>query len=130
MVQTKQATILVVDDDAFNLKLLKAQLSVEGHAVRTAANGEEALALVSEQLPDLILLDVMMPGIDGFEVIRRLKADAKTRAVPIIMVTALEDDESRTKALEMGADDVFTKPVNRVELQMCVRNLLQAKNIN
>jgi CheY-like chemotaxis protein len=123
----KQATILAVDDDEFNLKLLKAQLGVEGHAVRTATSGEEALAVVAEQLPDLILLDVMMPGIDGFEVVRRLKADSSTCSIPIVMVTALEDNESRLKALDMGAEDILTKPVGRVELQMRVRNLLELK---
>jgi PleD family two-component response regulator len=124
MEQTKQATILIVDDDLFNLKLLKTQLAVAGHAVRTASSGEEALAAVAEQLPDLILLDVMMPGIDGFEVARRLKADSRTRSIPIIMVTALEDNESRLKGLEMGAEDFLSKPVNRAELQMRVKNLL------
>ena len=125
MEQTKQATILVVDDDLFNLKLLKTQLVVEGHAVRTASSGEEALVAVAEQMPDLIVLDVMMPGIDGFEVARRLKADSRSRSIPIIMVTALEDNESRLKGLEMGAEDFLTKPVNRTELQMRVKNLLK-----
>jgi len=125
MEQTKQAAILVVDDDAFNLKLLKIPLAAEGYAVRTAASGEEALASVAEQLPDLILLDVMMPGIDGFEVTRRLKADARTRSIPIIMVTALEDRESRIKGLENGAEEFLTKPVSRAELQMRVKSLLK-----
>lgn len=78
MEQTRQATILVVDDDERNRKLLEALLAAEGHAVRSAASGEEALAAVAQQLPDLILLDIMMPGIDGFEVARRLKADTRT----------------------------------------------------
>lgn len=128
MEQTKQATILVVDDDEFNLKLLKKMLAIEGHAVRTAADGEEALASVAEQLPDLVLLDVMMPGIDGFEVARRLKADFRTRSIPIIMITALEDDESRLKGLEAGAEEFLTKPVNRAELQMRVKSLLKMKD--
>ena len=121
----KQATILIVDDDEFNLKLLKKQLVIEGIAVRTAASGEEALAAVAEQLPDLILLDVMMPGIDGFEVTRRLKADSRTRSIPIILITALEDNESRLKGLEVGAEEFLSKPVGRVELQMRVKNLLK-----
>jgi len=125
MEQTKQSTILVVDDDEFNLKLLNKMLSIEGHAVRTAASGDAALTSVAEQLPDLILLDVMMPGLDGFEVTRRLKADARTRSIPIIMVTALEDQESRRKGLETGAADFLTKPVNRAELQMRVKSLLK-----
>jgi len=124
MEQTRQATILVVDDDEFNLKLLSKMLAVQGHAVRTANSGEAALAAVAEQLPDLILLDVMMPGIDGFEVARRLKADARTSAVPFIMITALEDHESRLKGLETGAEEFLSKPVNRSELQMRVNKLL------
>jgi len=127
MQQAKQATILVVDDDEFNIKLLKKMLAIEGHAVRTAASGEEALASVAEQLPDLVLLDVMMPGLDGLEVARRLKADPRTRPIPIILITALEDDESRIKGLEAGAEEYLSKPVNRVELQMRVKNLLKLK---
>ena len=83
MEQIKQATILAVDDDEFNLKLLRHLLAAEGHAVRTAASGEDALCSVAEQLPDLVLLDVMMPGMSGFEVLRQLKADARTRSIPI-----------------------------------------------
>lgn len=127
MKQTKQAMILVVDDDEFNIKLLNKMLTIEGHAVRTATSGEEALASVAEQLPDLILLDIMMPGMNGFEVARQLKADSRARSIPIIMVTALEDNESRLKALETGAEDVLTKPVNRAELQMRVKSLLNIK---
>ena len=125
MEQTQQATILVVDDDEFNLKLLNKMLAIEGYEVHTAASGEEALAAVAEQLPDLILLDVMMPGIDGFEVARRLKADARTRSIPIVMVTALEDREARLKGLEAGAAEFLTKPVSRAELQMRVKSLLK-----
>ncbi|MCR4304617.1 MAG: response regulator [Gallionella sp.] len=130
MEKPKQATILVVDDNEFNIKLLNKMLTFEGHAVRTAGSGEEALAAVADQLPDLVLLDVMMPGIDGFEVARRIKADARSRSIPIIMVTALEDRESRSKGLENGADDFLTKPVNRAELQMRVNNLLKMKDGN
>lgn len=127
MGQHRQATILVVDDDEFNLRLLSKMLSIEGHAVRTAASGEEALASVKERLPDLVMLDVMMPGIDGFEVVRRLRADACTRPIPIIMITALEDSESRSKGLAAGADDVLSKPVSRAELQICVKKLFKEK---
>jgi CheY-like chemotaxis protein len=128
MEQIKPATILVVDDDEFNCKLLMKQLAVEGYAVRIATSGEEALAAVKEQLPDLILLDVMMPGIDGFEVARRLKADSLTRCIPIVMVTALEDHESRLKGFEAGAEEFLSKPVCRAELQMRVKSLLKVKN--
>jgi two-component system cell cycle response regulator len=127
MEQTKQTIILAVDDDEFNLKLLLRQLTVEGYAVRLAISGEEALTMVGIQLPDLILLDVMMPGIDGFEVARRLKADARTRSIPIIMVTALEGHESRQKGIESGADEFLSKPVKRTELIMQVKRLLKSK---
>jgi signal transduction histidine kinase len=122
--QAKYATILVVDDDEFNLKLLKRMLELEGHAVRIAASGEDALVSVEEQLPDLILLDIMMPGINGYEVAHRLKADARTRSIPIIMITALEDRESRLKGLEAGAEEFLTKPVKRAELQVRMKSLL------
>ena len=127
MEQTKQATILVVDDDEFYLKLLKKLLAAEGHAVRTVASGEDALASVAEQLPDLIMLDVMMPGIDGLEVTRRLKADSRSRHVPIIMVTVLEDHESRFNGLEAGVEEFLSKPVDHAELLSRVRNMLKVK---
>lgn len=127
MEQTRPATILVVDDDEGNLKLLQAMLAREGHAVYSAASGEEALNSVAEQLPNLILLDIMMPGIDGFEVTRRLKADSRTSSIPIVLVTALEDRESRLKGLEAGADEFLSKPVERAELLIRVRNLLKVK---
>ncbi|MDP2794551.1 MAG: response regulator, partial [Sulfurisoma sp.] len=132
MEQTQQAVILVVDDKESNRKLLEAMLVADGHAVRVAASGEEALAAVAEQLPDLILpdlilLDIMMLDIDGFEVTRRLKADSRTQPIPIILVTALEDRESRLKGLEAGAGDFLSFPVDRAELQVRVRNLLKVK---
>lgn len=127
MEQSRPATILVVDDDENNRKLLEALLAAEGHAVRSATSGENALAAVAEQLPDLILLDIMLPGIDGFEVMRRLKADSRNRFIPIILVTALEDRESRLKGLEMGAEEFLSKPVERAELLIRVRNLLKVK---
>lgn len=130
MNQSKQATILVVDDDGFNRQLLEALLAAVGYAVRSAASGEEALAAVSEQQPDLILLDVMMPGIDGFEVARRLKDDPRSRPIPIILVTALEDSESRIRGLEAGAEEFLTKPVNRTELQVRIKNMLRVKEFN
>src|SRR5450830_804030 len=127
MKQNRQATILVVDDDKNNRKLLEVQLSAEDYAVRSAASGEEALASVAEKLPDLILLDIMMPGIDGFEVARQLKADARSRNIPIIMVTALDSRESRLKGLAAGAGEFLSKPVDRAELLVRVGNLLKVK---
>lgn len=123
----KQATVLVVDDDESNLKLLQAILAAEGHIVRSAASGEEALVSVADQAPDLILLDVMMPDIDGFEVTRQLKADSRTRSIPIVLITALEDRESRLKGLDAGAAEFLSKPVERAELLIRVRSLLRVK---
>lgn len=130
MNQSRQATILVVDDDGFNRKLLETMLAAAGYAVRSTASGEEALAAVAEQLPDLILLDVMMPGLDGFEVARRLKDDPRSRPIPIILVTALEDSESRLRGLEAGAEEFLSKPVNRAELQVRIKNMLRVKEFN
>lgn len=127
MEQSKQATILVVDDDKFNRMVLEDLLAAEGHTVRSAASGEEALASAAEQLPDLILLDIMMPDLDGFEVAQRLKADACTRPIPIIMVTALDDRKSKLRGLEVGAEDFLSKPVDLAELRARVRNLLRLK---
>lgn len=125
-----RATILVVDDDTGTLKLLEAQLAGEGYVVRTANSGEDALASVEKQLPDLILLDVMMPGIDGFEVARRLKANSRSRPVPVILVTVLNNLASRLTGLEAGAEEFLSKPVDRSELLVRVRNLLKIKEYN
>jgi response regulator RpfG family c-di-GMP phosphodiesterase len=123
--KSKQAIILVVDDKEVHRNLLVKMLAADGHASRIAASGEEALASVAEQLPDLILLDILMPGIDGFEVTRRLKANSRSSLVPIILVTALDDHESRLKGLDVGANDFLTKPVDRAEFLVRVRNLLK-----
>jgi len=87
----KPALIQIVDDDLRNIRLLEAQLKAEGHEIMTALSGNACLAQLKDRLPDLILLDIMMPGMDGFEVAGRLKQDARTKAIPVIMVTALED---------------------------------------
>lgn len=121
------ATILVVDDEANNRLLFTAHLKKEGYTAVAAASGEEALRFVAEHLPDLVLLDVMMPGINGFEVATRLKSDERTGHIPIIMVTALEDQESRLSALKIGAEEFLTKPIARAELLIRVRNLLKLK---
>ena len=121
------ATILIVDDDAINRRLLEAILQPRAYDTRTACSGEETLRMVELQAPDLILLDVMMPGMSGFEVAERLKADERYRNIPIIMVTALSDRESRLTALNNGAEEFLNKPVDRVELLMRVRNLLRLK---
>jgi putative two-component system response regulator len=124
------ARILVVDDEERNRRLLAAMLEADGYLVLEAADGEQALALARQSAPDLILLDIMMPGMDGFEVARALKADHATRPVPVVMVTALDDRESRLRGLEAGAEEFITKPVDRNELRVRVRNLLRLKEIS
>ncbi|MES2164668.1 MAG: EAL domain-containing protein [Pseudomonadota bacterium] len=121
------ANILVVDDELPNRKLLEALLRPEGYQTETAAGGEEALAAVARRAPDLILLDVMMPGMDGYEVARQLKANPATTAIPIIMVTAQIDRAARLAGLAAGAEEFLTKPVDRAELWLRVRNLLRLK---
>ncbi|HTA65810.1 MAG TPA: EAL domain-containing protein [Xanthomonadaceae bacterium] len=121
------ATILIVDDELQNRKLLEALLRPEGYVTIGAANGEEALASIAQCAPDLILLDVMMPGMDGYEVASVLKADPATSAIPIIMVTAQIDRSARLAGLGAGAEEFLTKPVDRAELWLRVRNLLRLK---
>ena len=119
--------ILVVDDDALIRQFLEDQLTGEGYLVSTARDGEEALAKVAADSPDLILLDVMMPKLDGFEVCRRLKSDERTILIPVVMVTALTATDQRIKGIEAGADDFLSKPYNRLELFTRVRSLLKLK---
>ncbi|MBY0445313.1 MAG: response regulator, partial [Burkholderiales bacterium] len=120
-------TILIVDDEIQNRKLLDTLLRPEGYFTRSAASGEEALASIAEYAPDLILLDIMMPGMDGFEVAVILKADPATSNIPIIMVTALDDRSARLAGLNAGAEEFLSKPVDRAELWLRVRNLLRLK---
>ena len=122
--------ILVVDDQQQNIDLLEAYLVPQGYEVASAASGEEALRKVSENPVDLILLDVMMPGMDGFEVTRRVRQDPLHRTLPIILVTALRETEDRVKGIEAGCDDFLSKPVDRVELLARVRSLLKVKAYN
>jgi putative two-component system response regulator len=109
----KKEMILVVDDEERNLRLMEAILLPLGYGIVFARNGEEALACVRDNPVDLVLLDIMMPRMDGFEVARRLKADVKTMVIPIVVVTALNDVGDRVKALEAGADDFLSKPVEK-----------------
>ncbi len=126
----RPARILVVDDHAENRELLQASLEHAAYAVFTAANGHEALEAVTRHRPDLILLDVMMPGLDGYEVCRRLKADPETAFVPVIVVTALQDFAHRLRGIEAGADEFLTKPFRHEELWTRVRALLRTKHLH
>ena len=121
------ARILVVDDIPANVRLLEAKLSAEYFEVLTANDGPAALEAAANQAPDLILLDVMMPGMDGFEVARRLKDDPKTRHIPVVMLTALSETADRVRGLDAGADDFLSKPVNDVALFARVRSLTRLK---
>ena len=121
------ARVLVVDDILSNVKLLEAKLTSEYFEVVTAYSGLEALAKIDESEPDIVLLDVMMPGMDGFEVCRRIKANPKTAHVPVVMVTALDQPSDRVAGLEAGADDFLTKPVDDAALFARVRSLVRLK---
>ena len=123
------ARILVVDDIEANVRLLEAKLSAEYYQVLTAYDGPTALALAAAERPDIILLDVMMPGMDGFEVCRRLKDDALTRHIPVVMVTALDGRNDRVAGLEAGADEFLTKPIDDLMLFSRVRSLTRLKTI-
>ena len=120
--------ILVVDDTPANVHILQTRLAANGYDVVTAADGEEALAAVRDTQPDLILLDVMMPKLSGFEVCRRLRADAATKEVAVLMVTALDQSTDVETAVEAGTDDFITKPINKTELQLRVRAMLESRS--
>ena len=121
------ARVLVVDDILSNVKLLEAKLTAEYFEVLTASSGEQALTRVAAELPDIVLLDVMMPGMDGFEVCRRIKANPKVAHIPIIMVTALDQPSDRVMGLDAGADDFLTKPVDDFALFARVKSLVRLK---
>ena len=121
--------ILIVDDQPKNVKLLADILTVKGYSVTTAESGTQALESIKSQPPDLVLLDVMMPDLDGYAVCRAIRADPDTAILPVVMVTALDASEERTKGLDAGADDFLTKPVHHVELLARVRSLLRVKTL-
>ncbi len=122
--------ILVVDDDWMNRDLLQAHLEVAGYEVMTANSGEKALELVEARTPDLVLLDVRMHGMSGYDVCARLKSQEATRPVPVIIVTALDKDEDYQRAVEVGVDDFLPKPFNSVVMLTRIRSLLRIKYLH
>ena len=126
---TQSAKILVVDDTPHNVKLLADLLGAKGYRVETATSGAEALSKIAAGAPDIVLLDVVMPGMTGYEVCKTLRADEKTAALPIVLVTSLDPLEEKIKGLEVGADDFLTKPINQAELLARVRTLLRVKSL-
>ncbi|MGE5731909.1 MAG: response regulator, partial [Gemmatimonas sp.] len=124
-----RARILIVDDHEDNIELLRARLDAWGFATQSAADGEQALRQIEESPPDLILLDVMMPKIDGMEVARRVKGNPSLPFIPIIMQTALDATENKVEGLEAGADDYITKPIDFAELKARVNSMLRIKRL-
>lgn len=126
----KQYHVLVVDDEELNVRFLSTYLSRKGYTVSTAQTGQQALNQIKEKMPDVVLLDVMMPEMDGFEVCRRLREDPATHMLPVIMVTALSSVEDEVRALDSGADDFLPKPINNLELLARLRSLLRIKSLH
>ncbi len=121
--------ILVVDDTEPNLRLVRALLSGAGYDVATANSGTAALETVTQESPDLILLDIMMPDLTGFEVCQRLRADPRNNGIPIIFLTALHEMEEHLRAIDTGGDEVLTKPINKLELLLRVKSLLRIREL-
>jgi adenylate cyclase len=122
--------ILTVDDNPTNLEILRVRLNAQGYEVVAALDGEDALARVRELEPDLVLLDVMMPKLDGFSVLKQLRQETAGRFVPVILVTAQADTRDIVTGLEAGADDYITKPFEQAALVIRVRSLLRAKQLH
>jgi two-component system, OmpR family, alkaline phosphatase synthesis response regulator PhoP len=126
---TKPSKLLIADDNQQNCELLEAYLSDENYEFSFAVDGEETLLRVAENQPDLLLLDIMMPKLSGYEVCEQLKGDENTRGIPILMVTALSKQGDIEKAVAAGCDDFLTKPVNGLELKTRVRSLLRVRHL-
>ena len=124
---SKQRAILIVDDTPANLKLLVDILDAAGYATSGASNGTDALAMIAAHPPDLVLLDIMMPGMSGYEVCERIRANPDTALLPVVLCTSLDPQRERVKGIEAGADDFLTKPINRPELMARVKSLLRIK---
>ena len=127
--EVRNSTILIADDTEQNVELLQAYLDELGCRVVTAADGQETLDRVAEAKPDLILLDIMMPRLSGFEVCRKLKGNPATRDIPICMITALTEEGDIEKAVDAGTDDFLSKPINKWELLTRVRSLLRVRHL-
>ncbi|KKH68721.1 response regulator [Methanosarcina mazei] len=128
--ENNRPKVLIVDDMRENVELMEAYLAVEPYKVFCAYGGKEALRIVDKEKPDIVLLDVMMPEVNGYEVCKILKENPETQFIPVLMLTALSELEDRIKGIEVGADDFLTKPINRLELKTRVKSLLRVKYLH
>jgi putative two-component system response regulator len=127
---TRTSRVLVVDDLEPNRELLEAYLTAAGYEVTLACDGQEAIESVASQSPDIVLLDIQMPRLNGYDVCRALKEDDRTRMIPVVMITALSELEDKIRGIEAGADDFLTKPFNKLEMLTRVKSLLRVKHLN
>jgi two-component system, OmpR family, alkaline phosphatase synthesis response regulator PhoP len=125
--EARPPRVLIVDDNPQNADLMEAYLSASGYELRTASDGEQTLHEIAAWQPDIVLLDIMMPKMSGFEVCKRLRADPATRDIAVLMVTALDQPSDIERAVEAGTDDFLSKPINKSELLLRVRALLRAR---